>query len=188
MKRQVSWPVLIMLGVVIIGILLAIGASRKARSLGTTSDDISIALTQQGDTMPERIEKSEAEWRKLLSKEQYHVMRERGTERAFAGQYHNFKRQGIYLCSACGNELFSSDTKYDSGTGWPSFYQPLRETAVETEADLSGGMVRVAVNCALCGSHLGHLFEDGPLPTGKRYCLNSVCLKFVDSGPSESSR
>jgi peptide-methionine (R)-S-oxide reductase len=128
--------------------------------------------------MNEDSNRSEAEWKKILSPEQYEVLRRKGTERAFSGKYYNSKEAGVYLCAGCGNPLFDSDTKFDSGSGWPSYYQPVSEDAVDTEEDNSYGMIRTEVLCARCGGHLGHVFPDGPEPTGRRYCINSVSLDF----------
>lgn len=126
----------------------------------------------------EKITKTDAEWRQELSPEEFHILREKGTERAFTGEYYQTKTPGTYLCRACGNELFSSETKYESGSGWPSFYQPLKADAVEEHADNAFGMRRVEITCGRCGSHLGHVFPDGPRPTGQRYCMNSASLKL----------
>jgi peptide-methionine (R)-S-oxide reductase len=123
-----------------------------------------------------RVTRTDAEWRRQLSPEQYHVCREKGTEQAFTGRYHDCKDPGTYRCVCCGQELFHSKTKYNSGTGWPSFYAPLDDAAVKTETDASHGMVRTEVMCGACGAHLGHVFADGPAPTGLRYCINSVAL------------
>lgn len=129
--------------------------------------------------MSERaVEKNEQEWRAVLSPEEYEVLRNKGTEPAFQNEYWNNHEEGAYYCAACGQELFSSEAKYDSGTGWPSFYQPVSEDAVEVEGDSSHGMVRDEIVCSRCGSHLGHVFEDGPEPTGLRYCMNSIALSF----------
>jgi peptide-methionine (R)-S-oxide reductase len=129
--------------------------------------------------MVKRVEKTEEEWRRILTPEAFAVARNGGTERAFTGKYHECKEPGTYTCVCCGAELFSSDTKYDSGSGWPSYFAPVREDAVTTHEDTSHGMRRIEVRCGSCDAHLGHVFPDGPRPTGLRYCINSVCLDLT---------
>lgn len=121
------------------------------------------------------------EWKKKLSAEQYHILREKGTERPFTGRYHDAKAAGVYVCAGCGQELFASDTKFDSGSGWPSFTAAIGQGTIDEHRDASHGLVRTEVTCSGCGGHLGHVFPDGPHPTGLRYCINSASLDLVDS-------
>jgi peptide-methionine (R)-S-oxide reductase len=146
----------------------------------TAAEPLKVYSVSEGKyVMTENVSKSEEEWRRLLTPEQFHILREKGTERAFTGRLHSNHAHGIYRCAGCGLDLFSSESKYDSGTGWPSFYVPVAPENVRLAADRSFFTTRTEVLCARCGGHLGHVFGDGPPPTGQRYCMNSAALAFV---------
>ncbi len=172
---------------VIAATLSIVGCAQQEKQAGTdystaASGDTSLKEAElealNKEALEDTVVKTEAQWRKELTPEQYFVLREEGTERPFDNKYDNNKEKGIYYCAACHNPVFSSATKFDSGTGWPSFYKPIADKRVKEVQDYDMGMVRTEVECARCGSHLGHVFPDGPKPTGLRYCINSVSLDF----------
>lgn len=155
--------------------------SCNAQKIPGPADNAPTFVNEKGETIT-RIQLSDEAWAKKLSKEAFYVLRQEGTERAFTGKYANHHEDGVYTCAGCDLILFDADTKFESGTGWPSFYQPIDKTHVGEDRDVRIGMVRTEVHCNRCGGHLGHVFDDGPAPTGLRYCMNSVSLGFKPLG------
>ena len=145
-------------------------------------------MTTDKQTKPNKVTKTNTEWKTILTPEQYYILRAKGTERAFTGKYHDLKEKGTFVCAACGTPLFRSEEKFDSGTGWPSFWAPYQQENIGTESDGTLFMRRTEVHCGVCGGHMGHVFDDGPKPTGLRYCINSASLEFKPAGPKPAGK
>ncbi|GMU86464.1 MAG: hypothetical protein AMXMBFR48_17060 [Ignavibacteriales bacterium] len=180
-RNRFNWfPFLAIIFLILLGFVSGSCGFRSADTEVKTENFTTNDSTQKqsGDYMV-KVQKTDEEWKNILTEEQYYVLRQKGTERAFTGEYEHHKEKGIYACAGCGAELFSSEMKYDSGCGWPAFFTKLAGEKIIEQIDRSFGMVRTEILCAACGGHLGHVFDDGPQPTGLRYCVNSVSLKFI---------
>lgn len=163
--------------------MLAAACTSKAQMIENKDQDATLRQAKKTKSSIETISKTPAEWKEQLSDQEYYVLREAGTERSFSGEYWDNKKDGVYTCKACDLPLFDAQTKFKSGTGWPSYYEPIKSENVIEDTDYKIGYARTEVLCARCSGHLGHVFDDGPRPTGLRYCINSVSLKFVDRTP-----
>lgn len=176
---KISYIITAAISVLLIALLILPFNTNYNSENGSLNYSLNTDSTKKKDSeMDDKISRTEEEWKKILTPEQFDVLRKKGTERPFSGEYDKHFEKGVYKCAACNNILFESDTKFDSGCGWPSYFSPLAEDRVIYKEDKSYGMIRTEVMCANCGGHLGHVFEDGPEPTGLRYCINSVALKF----------
>lgn len=173
--------------VVAAAVAVSAGCGPTSPPPGSPGGSSARGVNAETTVKPGKIVKTDEQWMKELTPEQYHVMREKGTERAFTGKYWDTKTQGVYTCAACGEVLFISDTKFDSGCGWPSFFKPADGSAIEEHEDSTLGMTRTEVTCAKCGAHLGHVFDDGPNPTGLRYCINSVSIDLKPADPAATA-
>lgn len=184
MKRKILFPGILLSGIIVGSLVFfgGIGKTTVTTEISTPQPIKVYSAEKRSYIMSETVVKSKEEWKKLLTPEQYHILREKGTERAFSGTYANHHEHGIYRCAGCGLDLFSSKDKYESGTGWPSFTAPVAEENISTRPDNSLFTRRTEVLCRRCGGHLGHVFDDGPKPTGLRYCMNSAALQFFTAG------